>query len=146
MGVRDASDQARYSRASIQALIEGTIFLGWSHYITPDGTKGRRKDYRDADDLCWLRLRSFVETTGNVESEGWLAVLDLERAIDKLAGYDAAAAAVVALVRDGFEVWELRGFMRGGEHGVPRLLRKAEAFILAELRGQDGQEAFERAR
>lgn len=142
MGVRDTTDQANYSRGIIEALLEGEIYIGRD----ADGAKR----YKVVEELVWLRLRSWVETTGNVDSEGAMTLLDLDRALDKLAGLKTRealqAAAAVSLLRDGFHVWELRDLVKTGEGNLERALRKGRAFILAELRGKDGRAAFERVR
>lgn len=123
-------ERIAYTRGTIDRLVEGMVFRGVddrnpSDWIEVDGH--------------WGDLRSRAERTGDVESEGWLEVLDLENAIAAMRGDHPQAASVVTLHLHGFTAADVK-YIKNYE----RLLAKGVAYILAYLSGHDPETAYRR--
>ncbi len=142
-------DECPYDRRQIEGLITG--------YWTDQAVT--RVHFR-AD--SWAQLRSRAETFGQVDEDGWVEVLDLERALGLLAaplmqrrrGHEierqarVAAALIATRLLLGWGEGEMRPLVRPGDD-PERLIRKGAAWIAAYLSGQsiEGAEAaFRRAR
>lgn len=117
-----------YPRASLDRLIEGRVWKGLN----------RRSDWIEVDG-SWADIRSRTELTGDVESEAWLEVLDLDNAIASLKGKHPPAAAVVCLTLFGFDRSDAT-FIRNYD----RLLERGKAYLQAYLAGEDPDEAYRR--
>jgi hypothetical protein len=92
------TDQVRYSDSSIDRLVEAGVWEG--------------DRWRDLDHGSWLDGRAEVERTGNVEWEGWLEVLDVERAVSALRTRHPEAALAVTHVMLGGTFEELQAAFR----------------------------------
>jgi hypothetical protein len=117
-----------YSRTTIDRLVEGQIQKGletW-HWYEVEG--------------AWAELRSYVEQSGDVDSEAFVEVLDLENAIASLRGEHPEAALVVIARMFNFERDDLRVF-----RNFDRLSEKAKAYLSAYLSGRDPEDAYRRA-
>jgi len=117
-------DVARYPRIVISALLEGGFY-------SPDSP----------DDDHWietshlLELRARVERAGDVESEAFATVIDLERAISALQARHPDAAAVVTCVAFlDFDARQLAEVF-GPRRNWARLQNKAVAWMAAYLAG-----------
>lgn len=82
-----------------------------------------------------LELRARIERTGNVESEAFAMVIDLERAISALQSRHPDAAAVVTCVAFlDFDIGQLEQVF-GTRRNWARLQNKAIAWMAAYLAG-----------
>ncbi len=124
--------QVGYSSDAIDRLVEGFVY---------DEDRGA---WVEAE-ASWAALRSWVEHYGNVESEGWLEVLDIERAIARLSRQHPAAAVVVILTLFGWEQHEIAEVLRL-RTPYARLLDKAKNFLEADLSGRDPTKAYKSTR
>lgn len=119
-----------YTRTTLDRLVEGQIWKG------PSSRKGNWCDV----DGAWAEVRSQIEQTGDIESSGWLEVMDLENAIASLRGAHPEAALVVIAVMFGFSRDELRVF-----RNFEVLLERGKAWLSAYLSGRDPEVAYRRA-
>src|SRR5581483_2786249 len=83
------SRRRAYPPNTIERLIEGEIWIGEDERWMPASP-------------TWAEARSLIEHHGNVESEACVEMLDLERAISRLASRHRAAAALVILTLFGW--------------------------------------------
>jgi hypothetical protein len=109
----------------------------------------------------WPFIRARIESSGDLEDEAWMSVLDLEGALWQMASPDLqgrrnliaqrqhAAAAVCVAARLLFEVTDDELKMAiGGDLDPSRLLRKAAAWGATRLAGgtqRECDDAFRRA-
>ncbi|GEM_PF-4688744 len=121
------SRQRAYPPNTIERLIEGEIWIADERWILASPT--------------WAEARSLIEHRGNVESEACVEMLDLERAISRLASRHRAAAALVILTLFG---WSRDEISRVLDLHMPydRLLAKAKNYLQADLNGEDPEQAF----
>lgn len=120
-------DEVTYSWATVERLVEGGVSKG-RHWIEVDGS--------------WADLRSSIERTGDVESEAWLEVLDLENAISALRGDHPLSALAVIAHLWGFDAGEVRGALRN----YNSLTARGMAYLTAYLSGEDPEQAYRRPR
>lgn len=125
------SEGAIYPRSTIDRLVEGLVWKGPSE---------RKGDWYEVDG-AWAEIRSSIERTGDIESSGWLEVMDLENAIASLRGEHPDAAAVVWLRMGGFDREEIRRILRAN---VEVLEEKAKNYLSAYLSGDDPARAYRR--
>lgn len=140
------SHQPRYPRQQVEGLVNGFYVESGVHF--------------SQDSWAWMRSR--VERYGEVESEEWVEVLDLERALRLLASpaiqdrrdlrtmRDAQMAAVLISARLmlGFDRYEMRAFAGRGRD-AEKLVRKGCAWLSAYLSGRsidEAEKAFRKAR
>jgi hypothetical protein len=122
-------------------------------------------EWLDVSEVCWMALRARTETTGNLDAEGWLEVIDIERAIDALKACgcrgQASTGEVVCrckrkeaalVVLAALHLWRPEDMqMAFARSRTPfgRLQAKAQAFIGAFLAGESPETcstAFKRGR
>jgi hypothetical protein len=120
-----------YSTASIDRLIDGQVFAG----IAPDDPA----DWIEVDG-SWADIRAQIERSGAINSEAFLAVLDLEAAISVLRSHDPAAAATVVLTLFGFDEAEIRAASPGLRRPM-RCKNDAKSFIADWMNGNEDAEA-----
>lgn len=145
--VPEVLDRATYSRDFLAGLV-------WGEVVTDHGIQ---------EVATWALLRSAVEKTGDVDSEAWMTVMDIERELRLLAtrpivrdlrerglvreARQAAALLSCALLLD----WDAQDFSATFGRGLPgeRLVTKALAWLSARLNGatlEQADAAFRRAR
>jgi hypothetical protein len=138
-------DEYRFTRRHLEKLVDGKVY---SKLFDPERhrTTWELEDENTADpktlipppQAMWAGLLSTVESTGEVESEGAMLVMDLERSLHLLARQHPEAAAVIsARVMCDFEDDEMDGvFPKGyGRPAWQRLRSKGIAWMQAYLNG-----------
>lgn len=144
--VSPALDEVRYGRDYISGLVWGEIWAEFGPKEVP----------------TWAQLRSSVEHHGNVDSDAWLTVMDIERELRLLAtrpmvrdlrerglireAKQGAALLSCALLLD----WDAQDFAAAfGRIPGERLVTKSIAWISARLNGgtlEEADQAFRKAR
>lgn len=119
-------DHVFYGTITIDRLVDGAK---WSDFAD---------DWTDVPG-AWADLRSTIERTGEISSDGWLQVLDLEIALGRLRQYDPQSALIVLARINGFDHHELESLF-GRRYALK--LEKAKAFLAAWLNGQDEEHAY----
>lgn len=137
---REAGSQAyRFSNRHVQRLVDGSVYESvrewdgrWTWVADPE--------VEDASDphATWAGLLSVLEMAGELETEGAMIVLDLERSLHLMSRQHPDAAAVIAArVMNDFTDEEMdKAFpVGGGRPNWRRLRSKACAWFTSYLRG-----------
>jgi hypothetical protein len=128
-------DQATYSRSGIKALVEGERRVFWSL----DGAG--EPQFLTLPAASWASIRSSVEETADVFSEGFCAVMDLEMALGRLGQPHPEAAMVLTLRTRGWGYDDMIAAF-GTNRNYYRLAQRAMAWVAAYLAGEDPAAAF----
>jgi hypothetical protein len=131
------ADGARYSIETIDRLVGG-----W--WVDSEGVLREHE-------AQWAAVRSYTEHHGSVESDGWLEVLDEERALAALARRHPLGALAVMALHMGWDQDELKAAFSTLRMPVSTLLKKSTAFMQAWLSGdvdrwERAESAWKRAR
>lgn len=122
-----------YTATVVEALVHGEV----------DGALG------PVDAPSWAELRSSVEHHGDMESEGFLEVMDFEMALRKLAqAHPEAAVVISALQMVGLHPDTLPTAL-GTHRNWGRITQKGKAWLTSYLAGKEPPEweiAYRRAR
>jgi hypothetical protein len=127
-----------YSSSEIQQLIDGFF---WDEMR---GTYRSAGGQVAADDGSYLQIRARMERTGDIDSEEFCRMIDLERAQAKLRDSHPIAALVMMAAYNGWTTQEIDATLRKLRQPAGRHLDKAIEYCRAYLSGEDAEAAFMR--
>lgn len=126
----------RYSAQHVELLTDGQFY---------SELEGTLKDAEELENLSWVRGRSVIEETGQVDSALFTGILDLERAMAALSRRHSLGALIVMARMSDISTDKLEQVLRWHRMDIERIERQSKAFLAAWLSGEDPDAAWRRA-